>query len=296
MEFNWIRGNACAGWRIELQKSVVTCETWLNHAFPHLSTQQQRAFLDDDMYAALKQKHAAARANNRHARDLQQYFSSPELVKFVVAQVLKVVEVHQVVWLEPSCGDGRFLTTLVRAGAQDVVGYEIDDKLQHVAAQRVARAVADVATRSGPLPRASEIPIHAQVYQGDFLVSRSCVPAHKCVVALGNPPYGARRDDGSDLVHRFLEHAANEWRARVIVFIVPTRCARPAFLETTFALLRGGSQSAPATVSSWKLVAESSLGDYHFELRTGDTLKRVRQPSVLQLFVRDTQRVEPPAG
>ncbi|KAI9905674.1 hypothetical protein PsorP6_013594 [Peronosclerospora sorghi] len=175
------------------------------------------------MYAALKKKLAADRADNRHTRDLQQYFSSPELVNFVVAQVLKRTELQEVVWLEPSCGDGRFLTTLLQAGAQYIVGYESVDKLQPVAAQSVARAVADVATRSGTLPHASET-IHAQVYQGDFLVSRRCFPAHKFVVALGKPHYDERRDDGSDLVHRFFEHAANEWRALVIALIVPTRC------------------------------------------------------------------------
>ncbi|KAI9914170.1 hypothetical protein PsorP6_004948 [Peronosclerospora sorghi] len=157
MELNWIRGNACAGWRVELQISVLTCEKCMNHAFTHLSTHQQREFLDDHMYAALKQKIAAARADNRHARDLQQYF--------IIRNCCAVVAV---LWRRP---------VLLRAGAQYVVGYEIDDKLQPVATQSVARAVADVATRSGTLPRARET-IHAQFYQGDFLVSRSCFPAH----------------------------------------------------------------------------------------------------------------------
>ncbi|CAI5744876.1 unnamed protein product [Peronospora destructor] len=214
-KINWRRGKQSAGWRIELQKNVKACENWLNAAFAQLSMLQQREFLDEDLYTAAKRKQMALREDNKHARDLQQYFTSKELVDVVVRRVLEYIKQRDVVWLEPSCGDGRFLTALLRAGAHGV---------------------------------------RAQVCLGDFLVSRSCISTDKLVVAIGNPPFGARGDDGRDLVHHFFQHAAREWRAGVIAFI------------------------------SWKLITQLPLTDYQFEFRERDKLKLVRQPSVFQLF------------
>ncbi|KAG7393002.1 hypothetical protein PHYPSEUDO_013490 [Phytophthora pseudosyringae] len=281
MAGNWVRGDRAAGWRLELQKNVSACEDWLNAAFAQLPAPQQREFLDDDLYAAAKRQRAAARAESKHARDLQQYFSSAELVELVVKKVMEHLQREQegdVVWLEPSCGDGRFLTALLRAGARHVVGYEIDERLHGAAEDNVKRA-ASVAAGA-----AEDTGIQAQVCLGDFLASRSSVPADKFVVAVGNPPFGARGGDGRDLVHHFFRHAASEWRARVVAFIVPERCSRPAFVETTLQQLHGGGDRAAA---SWALATELPLTDHQFEFGAGDKLKRVRQPSKLQLFVRD---------
>jgi len=87
MASNWVRGDRAAGWRVELQKNVRACEDWINSAFAQLSTPQQLEFLDDGLYAAAKRKRAAARADSKHARDLQQYFTSAELVDLVLEQV-----------------------------------------------------------------------------------------------------------------------------------------------------------------------------------------------------------------
>ncbi|GMF10319.1 unnamed protein product [Phytophthora lilii] len=274
MAVSWVRGDRAAGWRVELQKNVTTCEAWLNATFARLPAQLQREFLDDELYAAAKRKRRAARAESKHARDLQQYFTSAELVELVVQHVLehvRMLPLADVVWLEPSCGDGRFLTALLQAGAQHVVGYEIDARLHSVAEKKAHEAA---------VSKGAE----AQVHAGDFLSSKSSVPAEQ-IVAVGNPPFGAKGGDGSDLVHHFFRHSAREWHARVIAFIVPERCSRPAFVETTLQQL----QLPDDVAVQWKLAAELPLTDHQFEFSQGDDLKRVRQPSVLQLFARDDQ-------
>lgn len=279
---NWIRGEQSAGWRIELQKSVNACDNWLNAAFAQLSTPQQQEFLDDDLYAAAKCKRATVREDNKHARNLQQYFTSKEVVDLVVRRVLEHLEQKDAVWLEPSCGDGRFLTALLRVGVQDVVGYEIDEKLQHIAEKSVRLSAMNAAKR---IPGEGS-GVQAQVCLGDFLASKSCVSPEKLVVAIGNPPFGARGDDGSDLVHRFFQHAAREWRAGVVAFIVPERCSRATFIKTTLQQLNS-SLPDNVVVLSWKLITQLPLTDFEFEFGERDKPKRVRQPSVLQLFAHD---------
>ncbi|GMF37699.1 unnamed protein product [Phytophthora fragariaefolia] len=258
-------------------RSACACEDWINAAFARLPREQQHEFLDDELYAAAKHKRMAARAESKHARDLQQYFTSAELVDLVVRTVLAQLQPKRpsdVVWLEPSCGDGRFLAALLRAGAKHVVGYEIDERLHETALQNVQQAAESVSTEA-----VGEVQV--QVSSGDFLASESSVMADKFVVAVGNPPFGAKGGDGSDLVHRFFRHTATEWRARAIAFIVPERCSRLAFVETTLQHLREGL---------WELATELPLTDHHFEFGEGDELKRVKQPSVLQVFVRGTHR------
>jgi predicted RNA methylase len=264
MASNWVRGDRAAGWRVELQKNVRACEDWINSAFAQLSTPQQLEFLDDGLYAAAKRKRAAARADSKHARDLQQYFTSAELVDLVLEQVKQRLDNQEdLVWLEPSCGDGRFLTALLRADARHVVGYEIDERVYGVAKAKV-----------------QEHSDRAQVLLGDFLSSESSLPADKFVVAVGNPPFGAKGGDGSDLVQRFFRHAASKWRAQVIAFIVPERCARPAFMHQTLQQLG----------DDWRLVSELPVSEHPFEFGSGPRLKLVRQPSVLQIFDRQPRQ------
>ncbi|KAG7388367.1 hypothetical protein PHYBOEH_007877 [Phytophthora boehmeriae] len=273
MVTNWVRGDQAAGWRIEYRKTVKVCEAWLNSAFARLPKQQQLEFLDDALYTVAKTKQAAMRSENKHARDLQQYFTTLPLVDRVLGLILQHLgEQKDVAWLEPSCGDGRFLTALLRAGARHVVGYEIDECVHAIAAHKMQEVVATRDTKS----------LQAEVCLGDFLTSkRSFVPTEKVLVAVGNPPFGARDGDGSDLVHSFFRHAAHEWKAAVIAFIVPERCARPGFIDTTLLHLNGDGDD-----KAWMLAMEQSLADFQFEFGTGGKLKRVRQPSVLQIFSR----------
>uniref|UniRef100_K3WWW9 Uncharacterized protein n=1 Tax=Globisporangium ultimum (strain ATCC 200006 / CBS 805.95 / DAOM BR144) TaxID=431595 RepID=K3WWW9_GLOUD len=274
MEFSWLKNDASSGWRVELQKNVVACEQWINMAFRLLPEDQAQVFLNNQLYQQCKAERADALADAQRAKDLQQYFTSQPLVDFTLETVAKWLSSvktdlkwDDVVWLEPSCGDGRFVTSLLDGGAFSVIGVELDEALFKETVDAV-----------------QEYDERAVIWNEDFLASHrpSRLNAHRhTVVAIGNPPFGDRSpsDLSTDLIQRFFRHVAQEWGAQVIAFIVPARCARPAYTELTLATL-----SAANPGCKWQLVVAEPLDDYYFEFRN---TKRIKQPSVLQIFAAD---------
>lgn len=288
MEQSWLKNDASSGWRLELQKNVMACEKWVNDAFQLLPIDEQRVFVRNQQYQQYKQERADARADAQHAKALQQYFTSQPLVDLTLERVsafLKTKTAGQLeitsdklLWLEPSCGDGRFITSLLDAGAQRVVGIELDESL----CKEARAAVHEHA-------QARRVEIH----QGDFLVSqraagdgRETPGVGQHVIAIGNPPFGDKADasPSTDLIQRFFRHAASEWSAELIAFIVPERCARPAYTEVTLATLHAATHgSINITSSDWQLAVSEPLDGFYFEFRS---TKRIRQPSALLIYHR----------
>lgn len=284
MELSWLKNDVSSGWRIELQKNVVACEKWINDAFRLLSEEHAHVFLNNQQYQQYKAERADALAVAQHARDLQQYFTSQPLIDFALERVTECLKsfkmaltCEEIVWLEPSCGDGRFVTSLLDAGARYVVGVELDEALYRESLDAV-----------------QEYEGRAQIRHEDFLASQklASLDARHHVCAIGNPPFGDKSDTlTTDLIQRFFQHAAREWDAQLIAFIVPERCARPAYAEMTLGTLRAAGSSRATTGSSstasgcagakWQLVVSEPLDGYYFEFRT---TKRIKQPSVLQIF------------
>lgn len=271
MELTWTRGDESKGWRIELQKNVSACEQWLNVAYKALPTDQQRAFVDEDGYRAYQEQRAAVRAAKQHARDMQQYFTSAPLIEYVLSRVTDWLTQHKIVasservaWLEPSCGDGRILSALLNAGARHVHGFELDEAL-------CRRARDSVQAPEGAV---------CSIQQGDFLASRRSHHDQDLLLVLGNPPFGFKDDEGirEDLILSFYRHTAVEWKASVIAFIVPERCASPSFVVDTLKALSSG---ATQTSKHWRLALSEPLDGFSFEFMT---VHEFRQPSVLQLF------------
>lgn len=279
MEMSWVRDDLAAGWRLELQKNVAACELWINAALASLAADERREFLDDELYAQAQERRRAERAAVQSAKDLQQYFTSQPLVEELVKTAMTRVggeggvSLDDVVFLEPSFGDGRIVRALAGAGARHVIGYEIDASLWH-------SAVSD----TEPSPS-------THLVVGDFLASKRTDAAvstrHRTVVAVGNPPFGDKtgdREQGeppvADLVVRFMAHAAAEWRARLLVFIVPERCGKPAFVQSALQALAASSDGC-----RWQLESSTPLGGHTFELGA----KQVKQPSVLQVISRASQ-------
>lgn len=271
MELTWTRGDESKGWRIELQKNVSACEQWLNAAYKALPTDQQRAFVDEDGYRAYQEQRAAVRAAKQHARDMQQYFTSAPLIDCVLSSVTDWLAQHKievsserVVWLEPSCGDGRILSALLKAGARRVHGFELDEALCRRARDNV---------------QASEGAV-CSIQQGDFLASRRSHHDQDLLFALGNPPFGSKDKEGAreDLILSFYLHTSVEWKASMIAFIVPERCASPSFVASTLEALSTGPTQ---TSTQWRLALTQSLDGFSFEFMT---VHEFRQPSVLQLF------------
>lgn len=271
MELTWTRDDESKGWRIELQKNVSACEKWLNLAFKALPFDQQRAFVDEDRYGAYQEQRTAVRFAKQHARDMQQYFTSAPLIEFVLSsvtdwllQLKTTVSSERVAWLEPSCGDGRILSALLKAGARYVHGFELDEALCRRARDKVQPPEGAVCS----------------IQQGDFLASRRSHHNQDLLFALGNPPFGSKHDEGrrDDLVLSFYRHTAVEWKASVIAFIVPERCASPSFVA---AALEALSDDTSQTSTKWRLALTQSLEGFIFEFMA---IHEFRQPSVLQLF------------
>jgi predicted RNA methylase len=286
MEMSWVRDEPAAGWRLELQKNVAVCEAWINAALASLPADERREFLDDELYAQAQERRSAERAAVQSAKDLQQYFTSQPLVEELVATVMarvgaeEGVALDDVVFLEPSFGDGRIIRTLVGAGARHVVGYEIDASLWRNSVTETEQLAS------------------MHLVAGDFLASKrtesSVSTRHRTVVAVGNPPFGDKTGDReqteppvADLVVRFMAHAAAEWRARLLVFIVPERCGKPAFVQSALQALAATSDGC-----QWLLESSTPLDGHTFELGA----KRVKQPSVLQVFSRASQECSTSSG
>ncbi|TYZ57098.1 hypothetical protein PybrP1_010867 [[Pythium] brassicae (nom. inval.)] len=298
MAQSWLKHDTASGWRLELQKNVAASETWLNDAFPRLPAAHRSEFLHTEQYQQRCQERADARADMQQARVLQQYFTTQALVDLTLERVaaflrtrhpdeLSPLASDRFVWLEPSCGDGRFVASLLRAGASRVIGVELDAAL----CREACAAVQEFASE------------RVEIREGDFLASRrdSLGPvggiggAQRSVVAIGNPPFGNKTDGSlsADLIQRFVQHTAGEWRADVIAFIVPERCGRAAYTDMTLATLAAAtvaatSESAESVATEeeeWRLASAESLEGFRFEF--GGT-KRIKQPSVLLMYARTT--------
>ncbi|GAB9475019.1 hypothetical protein Gpo141_00012127 [Globisporangium polare] len=287
MEQSWLKNDASSGWRLELQKNVAACEKWVNDAFQLLPEDQQRVFLHNEQYQQYKQERADARVDAQHAKALQQYFTSQPLVDLTLERVAAFLKTKrggelafasdQILWLEPSCGDGRFVSSLLDAGAQHVVGIELDETLC-----REARAAVEEHAQEQ----------RVEIRQGDFLASQRAVAGEECpdasqlVVTIGNPPFGDKADaiPSADLIQRFFQHAAGEWRAELIAFIVPERCARPAYTQVTLATLHAATSHGDVNSNNeWQLAVSEPLDGFYFEFRS---TKRIKQPSVLLIYHR----------
>ncbi|KAJ0393990.1 hypothetical protein ATCC90586_005248 [Pythium insidiosum] len=204
---SWTRGDRSRGWRDEFRKNVSALDDWLARCLESLGASDEwRRFADDDAYAAHQRARQAARQSEQRARQLQQFFTSAPLI----AELLDVLGTHlasdspwswdreDVLFVEPSCGDGRVVSALVEIGARHVVAFEVDPALSEQARSSLPPAVA--------------------VVHADFLTSRRPERAPSTVIAVGNPPFGEfTRDPTSvtkrDLVPLFVRHLAVEWRA-----------------------------------------------------------------------------------
>ncbi|TMW57622.1 hypothetical protein Poli38472_003547 [Pythium oligandrum] len=278
MESSWIKGDARSGWRAELQKNVAACTQWLNDVLALLPPAQRAVFADEAAYQMHKRAREEERQSLQNARDLQQYFTSASLIRSVMhrlEQWLKdylalSMDTEKIVWLEPSCGDGRLLTALADAGAKRILAYELDSDLCDVAREATKDAASDIS-----------------VFQGDFLTSSRPIDTNEgMLLVFGNPPFGEKTASLSrDLVHRFLTHVASSaWRASSVVFIVPARCAKPEYVESLLSRMNEAAEG-----STWRMAQCQELSDCYFDLASS---KRVKQPSVL--LVLTTSPSSPP--
>lgn len=238
------------------------------------------------------------------AARLGQYFASEENAGAVVDGAIELARnaarkndgtngnAPAIVFIEPSCGDGRILERLLErllsspsdmANVCCVLGIDIDDRAVHACQSRVHQSNFD---NAGTLP--------ISIHQADFLeLTRAKLQTHiaetsqgqeddTVCIFLGGPPYtlgplvdGAERNKesskrGLDLPTRFLRHCMNELEGCGISFLLPERC------ETDAKTL---CQELPR---GWKFV-NTKITESSFDFRG----KMISQPSILQQWMKE---------
>ncbi|KAL7551062.1 hypothetical protein ACHAWF_014263 [Thalassiosira exigua] len=152
---------------------------------------------------------------------LGQYFASEENSNIVVRSALKLLSSMEhidgrLVFLEPSCGDGRILNGLLEAldkpgfGTRRVVGLDIDPVSIEKAKERLSQST--VTLLCADFLSLEKHIILSRVHKPD-----------EVLVVLGGPPYTPKY-----LPKQFILHSITKLNAEVVAFILPKRCARDA--------------------------------------------------------------------
>jgi len=221
---------------------------------------------------------------------LGQYFCTPQNAKQLVQLFIDKLAItteekssqdseeanqHNLVILEPSCGHGQLIWTLLQEHLEyllqqyqtiQVIGIDLDP-----------RAITVCQERHRSSPELHHHPnLSIQFLHQNFLTSQRprstlselTVPFSSnatTVVAIGGPPYGSKPEE-RELPMQFIEHCHSEWDCRVIAFLVPQRF--PSTLP-------------PGILNDNYVSHSQELEDSTF-LFTGKTA--VKQPSRLECF------------
>lgn len=114
---------------------------------------------------------------------LGQYYTNPDVAQECLRALYQVLNSpHDVLFLEPSAGEGSFTRPLTSGGYQ-VIGWDID-------------------------------PRHENIHRRDFLYPGTQTElrdlcAHNTIIAVGNPPFGKRAATALEFVKRTLEAGAS---------------------------------------------------------------------------------------
>jgi hypothetical protein len=174
-----------------------------------------------------------------------------------------------ITFLEPSCGHGDILWTLIEQLKQEqdldynIIAYDIDSS----AVERC---------RTHALQR-----FVTEWRVGDFLRTTPSLPApekNSLLLVLGGPPYtsGAGALMDRNLPQAFLQHCTKVWKADFVAFILPDRYrAKPLSVNTEEA-----SQSAENGSGEWKVEThELDSSTFYFQ-----GVQKVSQPSIIQCY------------
>lgn len=220
------------------------------NAWTHFCRAEHNADLADD-------GDGASQPPQQRGNALGQYFCSPSNAQTVVnvfVDVINRLSERQICVVEPSCGHGRLVQTMIEkypAVDWSVLGMDIDPTAIEVCKKQLPHD-------------------NLKWIATDFLTSQryDFVSETATVVALGGPPYSAGAghalDMRRDLPVRFVEHAIFQWRAQLVVFIMPERCRYENYNH-----LEGYLQKT--------IELQESI--FYFQDQTP-----IRQPSIIQCF------------
>ena len=149
------------------------------------------------------------------------------LEKLSKLQASQCSEKKRLVILEPSCGHGNVIWTLVEHQVNyllehyetvSIVGIDLDPRVIEVCQKQYISS--SEANHNSML----SLQFHCQ----SFLTSRLqdfVKPRERkstMIVAIGGPPYGSKPEE-RNLPHQFVQHCMTEWDCQVIAFLVPQR-------------------------------------------------------------------------
>ncbi|GAX26609.1 hypothetical protein FisN_21Lh078 [Fistulifera solaris] len=191
----------------------------------------------------------------QQSKQLGQYFCSNTNAKHLAKVLMERLTTEQqsdLVIIEPSCGHGIIMEALVEEHQQSATGWKM------VGLDLDPEAVSHCRQNYSTIPRMSQI----QWKVSDFLSSSKrdfgIDDSESCIV-IGNPPF--------HLAQEFVDHAIVEYKARVVIFVIPRR-------------LCGGTRRFFEYGEDYECeYIELESCDYHFQ---GDSLKNVKQPSLIQ--------------
>ena len=156
-----------------------------------------------------------------NAAKLGQYFASEENANDVVRTAFELLSMidsiqYNTIFLEPSCGDGRIIEKVLQTKYDTVqraiIGVDIDPNSIQKAEQKLGQQDDMVLKSACFLSLTPE-----QIF--------SCVSfeGKSKLIVLGGPPYTPK-----DLPERFILHSILTLDADIVVFILPSRCAKDA--------------------------------------------------------------------
>ena len=289
-------------WNPVLTRSVALANEWLQKVCEECHTAYDD-FLDEDIYASLKKRRISQRQLESESRRLQQYFTTDKNLILLMSLVCGGISqpLEDILFIEPSCGDGRIVDALIGAGARKLFVCDIDSEL-------VSR-VRNLLLTNNKLSSENVI-----VTTQDFLTtspaslvnSSSNNSSNSCgrtsyKIAVGNPPYSIRNilndstvpsstidgidgddEDGDDGALLFIVHCACVLRVDRIVFVLPERCDKSTFINKVLHHLNVSTPGESDEMEKRKIwyLKQSIPADSSFDLLG----RIVKQPSVVQVW------------
>lgn len=276
-----------SGWKPEMTRSVQLLERWLKSVATSYS-EHFDLFIDEDEYRSAKKLRIERKQQERRPRMLQQYFASETNIKLLIENCVMDTPIDRIIFIEPSCGDGRIMRNLIQQGAKHVVGCDIDPEM---------------GDKTRLMLNSLETVVDATVYVQDFLTTTEAILERDnrndlIKVAIASPPYSIISDNSADVMIEcsepktsdfdysqsnredypllFLLHCALVLKVCRVALLLPDRCGSSSFISFAAQLLNDSPHKAEGT---WRLL-RSIPADSSFEL-IGRVIK---QPAVIQVW------------
>ena len=265
-QFSWeIRSGK--GYRAELKKSLIIVNEWLNTVtnfilnFPEYNNnlKQLEQFTKEDSYQVYRQELALRCQKEKRKRELQQYFTLNDNIETLITatfEYLRQTNTHSSIlndslFIEPSCGDGRIIQSLIAKGCKNIVGFEIDGEIIH---------------------SIDNTEVKSKISVQDFTTIDNArhIEVYKNIILIGNPPFA----DQQKFRHYPLEFILKgiiHYNVNFVAFILPSRChSSSSFMAHLLDQIHTHSSSI------WKII---NIIDIDSSFQFSDRI--ITQPSIL---------------